>query len=123
MSEQQPTVLQDYLGVLQRRWKVIVAATVAGVLIGVLTAMVLPKEYAATSSVALSPGSIRTGQVSINCSNRPISGGMTKACGWAPRFSGLINGPSRWTPSASAPTTGSPPSRTAVRRRSLASER
>jgi uncharacterized protein involved in exopolysaccharide biosynthesis len=45
----------EYIGYLRRRWRVVVAACVAAVLISLLASLVLPKRYTATASLVIEP--------------------------------------------------------------------
>lgn len=51
----QPAQLSDVLGALRRHWKVVAAAVLLGLVIGVAVGLIIPARYAATATVAVNP--------------------------------------------------------------------
>ena len=62
-SGQTGRALGDYFRILGDGWKTIALATVLGALVGVIGVLVVPKQYVATSAVAVSPTSADAGAV------------------------------------------------------------
>ena len=57
-----PSELTDYLGVLRRRWWIIVAGTLVGIGASVAYILLAPKGYTATTAVEVNPTAVNNTQ-------------------------------------------------------------
>lgn len=55
MSSNERVVLQRYLEPVRRQWRIIAIGTAVGAVVGVFLALVLPKQYVSSATLALSP--------------------------------------------------------------------